>query len=208
MAPIRLVVGLGNPGPQHRRTRHNVGFWFVDELASRGGSSFRSESKFFGESCEVFLDGVKLRLLKPQTFMNRSGQAVGAFTHFFQLPLESVLVVHDEIDLPPGTLRLKQGGGHGGHNGVRDIVACLGSSEFARLRIGIGHPGHKDDVHDYVLRPPTKEQEEAMLNSLDEALEVWPQIVAGEFAAVMNVLHRRRRSDASDDEATEACDPK
>ena len=204
------MVGLGNPGPQYARTRHNVGFWFVDQLATRDGALFRHESKFFGEACEVFQSGQPLRLLKPQTFMNESGRSVGALAHFYQLPVDSLLVVHDEIDLPPGTLRLKQGGGHGGHNGLRDIVTCLGSSDFSRLRIGVGHPGHKDDVHDYVLHAPFKEQEEAMLASLDEAMKVWPQIVAGEFRRVMNALHRRRRRsdeerDGPDGENAESC---
>ena len=197
MPPIQLIAGLGNPGAQYARTLHNVGFWLVDELARQGNSTFRRESKFFGEVCEVSLGAHRVRLLKPETFMNRSGQSILALAQFYKLPVDSVLVVHDEIDLPTGTLRLKLGGGHGGHNGLRDISLRLGSN-FARLRIGVGHPGHKDNVHDYVLHTPRREQEETLHSSLDEALEMIPQIVAGEFKQVMNVLHRRRRR--SDDE--------
>ena len=202
MSSIQLIAGLGNPGAQYARTLHNIGFWLVDELARRGNAFFRREPKFFGELCEVTLAGNRVRLLKPETFMNLSGQSLLALTQFYKLPVESVLVIHDEIDLPPGTLRLKQGGGHGGHNGLRDISSRLGSNEFARLRIGIGHPGHKDDVHDYVLHAPRKEQEEILYASLEEAIKVMPQIVNGEFRQVMNTLHRRRKR-SDDDEETE-----
>ena len=202
MPSIHLIAGLGNPGAQYARTLHNIGYWLVDELARRGNVWFRREPKFFGEVCELTIASHRVRLLKPETFMNLSGQSLLALIQFYKLPLESVLVVHDEIDLPPGTLRLKQGGGHGGHNGLRDITSRLGGGDFARLRIGIGHPGHKDDVHDYVLHPPRQEQEEALHAGLDKAIEMIPKIVAGEFRQVMNVLHRRcRRSD--DDEESE-----
>ena len=200
MPSIRLIAGLGNPGAQYARTLHNVGFWLVDRLASQGNTTFRREPKFFGDVCEVKLGAHRVRLLKPETFMNLSGQSILALAQFYKIPVDSVLIVHDEIDLAPGTLRLKQGGGHGGHNGLRDISLRLGSN-FARLRIGIGHPGHKDDVHDYVLHGPRREQEEALHSSLDEAIKMIPQIVSGEFKQVMNVLHRRRRrSDEEDKE--------
>lgn len=203
MSSIQLIAGLGNPGPQYARTLHNIGFWFVDDLARQGNTSFRREPKFFAEVCEVTLAARRVRLLKPETYMNLSGQSLLAVSQFYKLPVESLLVVHDEIDLPPGTLRLKQGGGHGGHNGLRDIASRLGSNEFARLRIGVGHPGHKDDVHDYVLNAPRKEQQEALRTGLDEALKVIPQIIAGEFKQVMNVLHRRRRRSEEDDKRKE-----
>lgn len=194
-----MVVGLGNPGPRHKRTRHNAGFWFVDQLAERNGSAFRAEAKFFGEACELSLDGHRLRLLKPQTFMNRSGQAVAAMARFYQLSPEAILVVHDEVDLPVGSLRLKQGGGHAGHNGVRDVIAQLKSADFVRLRIGVGHPGHKDEVHDHVLHATTADEEASIQDSIDEAMQLLLQILAGDFPPVMNVLHRRpRRSDETE----------
>ena len=193
MPPMQLIAGLGNPGAQYARTLHNVGFWLVDALARQGNTAFRREPRFFGEVCEMNFTGQRVRLLKPETFMNLSGQSLLALIQFYRLPVESVLVVHDEIDLPPGTLRLKKGGGHGGHNGLRDIISRLGNNNFARLRVGVGHPGHKDDVHDYVLRAPRKEQEVALKESLDEAIKMIPAIVAGDFQQVMNALHRRKR---------------
>ena len=200
-SPIHLIAGLGNPGAEYARTLHNIGYWFVDELARRDNAMFRREPKFFGEVCELTISGHRVRLLKPETFVNLSGQSLLALIQFYKLPLESVLVVHDEIDLPPGILRLKHGGGHGGHNGLRDITSRVGGSNFARLRIGIGHPGHRDDVHDYVLHAPRREQEEALVASLDKAIEMVPQIVVGEFRQVMNVLHRRRRRSDEDEES-------
>jgi PTH1 family peptidyl-tRNA hydrolase len=148
---IRAVVGLGNPGAEYERTRHNAGFWFVDRLAARG--SFRVESKFQGELAKLRIGGQDLLLLKPATFMNRSGQAAQALATFYKIAPEQILVAHDELDLPPGTARLKRGGGHGGHNGLRSLHQHLGEN-YARLRIGIGHPGHKDQVLDYVLGRP------------------------------------------------------
>ncbi len=150
-AGIRLIVGLGNPGTQYEATRHNVGFWFVDAIANACRESFRAEPKFHGELCRVTLGGYDLRLLKPSTYMNRSGQSVAAVTRYFNLPPEQILVAHDELDLSVGTLRLKQGGGHAGHNGLRDTIASLGSREFWRLRIGIAHPGDRTLVTGYVL---------------------------------------------------------
>lgn len=190
---MQLIAGLGNPGSQYARTLHNAGFWLVDELARQANSSFRHEPRFFGEICDIQIANQRVRLLKPDTSMNLSGQSLLAVVQFYKLPVESVLVVHDEIDLPPGTLRLKQGGGHGGHNGIRDIASRLGTNNFARLRIGVGHPGHKDDVHDYVLRAPRKHQESALNESLIEAIKMMPSIVVGDFRHVMNALHRRKR---------------
>ena len=190
---MQLIAGLGNPGAHYAPTLHNAGFWLIDELARRGNSVFRREPRFFGEVCYIHVSSQRVRLLKPDTFMNLSGQSLLAVVQFYKLPVECVLVVHDEIDLPPGTLRLKQGGGHGGHNGIRDITSRLGTNNFARLRIGVGHPGHKDDVHDYVLRAPRKEQVSALNESLVEAIKMMPSIVAGDFRHVMNELHRRKR---------------
>src|SRR5574340_209360 len=151
MTGIRLIVGLGNPGRQYAATRHNVGFMWVERLAGTEGAALKPEARFHGLAGRLVLDGRELWLLQPQTFMNVSGRAVAAFAHFYRLAPEEVLVVHDELDLPPGTVRLKQGGGHGGHNGLKDIVAHLHTPAFWRLRFGIGHPGEKDRVADYVL---------------------------------------------------------
>ena len=139
--PISLIVGLGNPGGQYAETRHNAGFWFVDLLARKHGCVFRNESRFHGETCRIFQGSRECRLLKPATFMNRSGQAVSSLAAYFRIPPEQILIAHDELDLPPGTVRLKQGGGHAGHNGLRDIISALGGRDFWRLRIGIDRPG-------------------------------------------------------------------
>lgn len=189
---ILLIVGLGNPGPTYECTRHNAGFWFLDELARRHGCTFRAEPKFFGEIARLSLEGREYWLLKPATFMNRSGQAVLSMAGFYKIPPEAILVVHDEIDLPPGTVRLKRGGGHGGHNGLRDIVNRLGSSDFARLRIGVGHPGSSDQVVGYVLSRPSKQDEELILQTIDEAADVFPLIVGGGFEKAMHRLHSRK----------------
>lgn len=189
--PIQLIVGLGNPGPQYEATRHNAGFWFVDEVARACGGDLRHDNKFHGEACKVRIEGQDVWLLKPMTFMNRSGQAAGALAHFYKIPPEAILVVHDELDLPPGALKLKKGGGHGGHNGLRDLIARLGSKEFIRLRVGIGHPGHSSQVTGYVLgKPPAAEREEVEA-ALRAALDSLPDIVGGELEKAMNRLHSR-----------------
>ncbi len=189
MPAIQLIVGLGNPGPEYEPTRHNAGFWFVDELARRCRQEFRAEPRFHSEVVRCPLGDGESRLQKPQTFMNRSGQAVGALMRFFKIPVEQILVVHDELDLPPGTIRLKKGGGHGGHNGLRDLISHLGSKDFHRLRIGIGHPGHRDQVVDYVLKKPSGEDRRLIEDAIYAALDVMPDVVAGEFARAMNTLH-------------------
>ena len=188
---IQLIVGLGNPGSEYEPTRHNAGFWFVDELARRCRQDFHAEPRFHGEIARCQLDASECRLQKPLTFMNRSGQAVGALMRFFKIPVEQILVVHDELDLPPGTIRLKQGGGHGGHNGLRDLISHLGSKEFYRLRIGIGHPGHRDQVVDYVLKKPSGEHRRLIEDAIDDALDVMPDVLAGQFEKAMNTLHTR-----------------
>ena len=190
--PVQLIVGLGNPGPKYAQTRHNVGFLFVDELARGKGATFRHEAKFHGEACKLHLDGHELWLLKPMTFMNRSGQAVAALARFYRIPPQAILVVHDELDIPAGQLRLKQGGGHGGHNGLRDIINQLGSREFLRLRIGIGHPGTAREVTNYVLGKASPDDRIGIEAAIDEALRALPLILDGDLQGAMNRLHSRK----------------
>ncbi len=192
MAAVQLIAGLGNPGPEYDRTRHNAGFWFVDALARQHGGSFRHENKFHGEVARITVGGKDLRLLKPLTFMNRSGQSVSALAKFFRIPPESILVVHDELDLPPGTARLKKGGGHGGHNGLRDLISHLGGKDFYRLRVGIGHPGNKNQVVDYVLKKPSKDDRKLIDDAIYDAMGVMPLVVSGDFDKAMHQLHSRK----------------
>ena len=189
MAPLRLIVGLGNPGAEHLRTRHNAGFWFVDALAQRERLSFGIEAKLRAQTAKLVLDGQSLWLLKPNTFMNASGTAVGAALRYWKIAPEEMLVVHDDLDLPPGVARLKFDGGHGGQNGLRDLFAHIGHGKFHRLRIGIGHPGHKDRVTSWVLGRPSAVDEEAIVNAIGAALEVLPLVVQGHFDAAMKQLH-------------------
>lgn len=196
-ASLRLVVGLGNPGPQYAQTRHNAGFWLVDELARQHGVQFRPDGKAHGESCRIALAGQELWLLKPLTFMNRSGLAVAALARFHRIAPPEILVVHDDLDLPPGTVRLKQSGGHGGHNGLRDLIAHLGSPDFLRLRLGIGHPGDRRDVLDYVLRRAPREEQALVETAIAEALRELPRIAVGQIAQAMQALHRRRGDSSS-----------
>jgi PTH1 family peptidyl-tRNA hydrolase len=200
ITPIQLVVGLGNPGADYVLTRHNVGFWFVDALARAHGGSFSHERKFSGEVCRLTVADRDLRVLKPETFMNRSGQAVQALAAYLKLPPEAILVAHDDLDLPVGTVRLKQGGGHGGHNGLRDISDRLGEN-FVRLRFGIGRPGAGDEVIDYVLHRASEEDESKIMEAVSATLTVLPRILNGEMENAMHELHSRgvvpraRRSD-------------
>jgi peptidyl-tRNA hydrolase, PTH1 family len=189
MAGLRLIVGLGNPGPEHLRTRHNAGFWFADSLAMREGARFGLESKLFGETCKVDLGGRQLWLLKPATYMNESGKSVAAALRYWKIEPEEALLAHDDLDLPPGAARLKFDGGHGGQNGLRDTMQLLGHGRFNRLRIGIGHPGHKDRVTPWVLGKPGKDDEAAILRAIDDALAVLPLAVAGDFNEAMKRLH-------------------
>ncbi|MDZ7621862.1 MAG: aminoacyl-tRNA hydrolase [Candidatus Competibacteraceae bacterium] len=195
--PLRLVVGLGNPGPQYAQTRHNAGFWLVDELARQHGVQFRPDGKAHGESCRVALAGQELWLLKPLTFMNRSGLAVAALARFHRIAPPEILVVHDDLDLPPGTVRLKRSGGHGGHNGLRDLIAHLGGNDFARLRLGIGHPGDSREVLDYVLRRAPREEQARVETAIAEALRELPLVAAGQIAPAMQALHRPRGDPSS-----------
>ena len=186
---IKLIVGLGNPGKDYQEHRHNAGFWFVESLASLNGSKFTSQSKFFGEASSISLNTNKIFLLKPQTFMNSSGGSVKSFLNYYDVSPEETLVVHDELDLPVGTVRIKLGGGHGGHNGLRDIIKALGSNHFYRLRIGIDHPGSKHDVVDYVLKAPSKSELKSMEESLSSAIEITDLLVTGNFEDAMKALH-------------------
>ncbi|MBM4227644.1 MAG: aminoacyl-tRNA hydrolase [Gammaproteobacteria bacterium] len=190
---MQLIVGLGNPGAQYGRTRHNAGFWLVDALADQCRVDFREERRYQAEIASANLAGHPVVLLKPLTFMNHSGRAVGAYAGYFRIPVDQILVVHDELDLAPGTVRLKRGGGHGGHNGLRDITAQLGA-DFARLRIGIGHPGSASEVVNYVLGNPPAEDRKAMDDAIQRALDVLPQVMQGHFDRAMNALNRRADS--------------
>jgi peptidyl-tRNA hydrolase, PTH1 family len=192
MAGLRLIVGLGNPGPEHARTRHNAGFWFVDALAAQAGARFGLESKLFGETAKVEIAGQNVWLLKPATFMNLSGKSVAAALRYWKIEPEEALLAHDELDLPPGVARLKFDGGHGGQNGLRDTMRLLGHGKFHRLRIGIGHPGHKDKVTPWVLGKPGRDDEASILRAIDDALGALPLAVNGNFMDAMTRLHTPR----------------
>lgn len=190
---IKLVVGLGNPGSEYTHTRHNAGYWFVDMLAREFGSGFKSENRFLGQVCSVAVVDLACRLLKPTTFMNRSGQSVAALCAYFRIDPSEILVAHDELDLPAGGIRLRQGGGgHAGHNGLRDIMSALGSRDFARLRIGIGRPEDQRRVVDYVLTRPSTADRELIEKALHVAVESALDILSGNFQRAMNRLHAGR----------------
>ncbi len=191
-APIKVIVGLGNPGSDYEETRHNAGFWFVDLLAEHHGGMFRSEAKFHGQVCRIQVGGENCWLLKPATYMNRSGQSVSSFANYYRISVEEILVAHDELDMAPGVARLKQGGGHAGHNGLRDIISALGGRDFWRLRIGIDHPGDARQVVNYVLGRPSREDAEAVARALDDAQRVVPELMSGAYQKAMNRLHAGR----------------
>ena len=188
--PIRLIVGLGNPGSQYDQTRHNAGFWFVDELARRYSGRLVTEKRFSGEACKLQVGSRTVWLLKPMTFMNRSGLAVSQLANFYQIPVEQILVAHDELDIPAGDVRLKQAGGHGGHNGLRDIHAHM-TANYWRLRLGIGHPGDRNQVVDYVLSRPSVADEAVILRAIDTAAAQIELILSGEMQQAMQKLHSR-----------------
>ncbi|HET6631311.1 MAG TPA: aminoacyl-tRNA hydrolase [Rhodanobacteraceae bacterium] len=192
MTDLQLIVGLGNPGAEYLRTRHNVGFWFADALAQAAGARFAAAPKLHGEACKLEVAGKPLWLLKPATFMNESGRSVSAALRYYKLEPAQCLVVHDDLDLPPGTARLKFDGGHGGQNGLRDIIRHAGSG-FHRLRIGIGHPGHRDRVLPWVLGKPSAQDEEAMVDAVRRSLDVLPLAVAGDLNEAMKRLHTESR---------------
>ncbi len=187
---VKLIVGLGNPGPKYEHSRHNAGANFVAEVARKYNASLQIQDKFFGATARIAVDGLDTRLLIPNTFMNLSGKAVGAIAGFYDIAPGAILVAHDELDLNPGISRLKLGGGHGGHNGLKDIIKALANSrDFARLRIGIGHPGHAGDVVDYVLRRAPQAEQALIQNGIDAALEVLPLAVNGRWNEAMKQLH-------------------
>ena len=194
-SPIKLIVGLGNPGQQYESTRHNAGAWFVEQVSRQFNTSLNQDSKYSGLVGRTNIDGEDVRLLIPTDYMNNSGKSVAPLANFFKIKPEEILVAHDELDLPPGTVRLKQGGGHGGHNGLRDIISCLGNNKnFLRLRIGIGHPGSPDKVTSFVLGKAPSSEQDLIDASLDAALDVTPKVVAGDMQKVMNKLHRFKAS--------------
>jgi len=188
--PLRIIVGLGNPGPEHQVTRHNVGFWFVELLARRHGGEFRDYRKYSGETARVTIEGQELILLKPTTYMNRSGLSVRQISDFYKIVPDDILVAHDELDLPAGSVRLKHGGGHGGHNGLRDTIAHVGEN-FWRLRLGIGHPGNKSDVIDYVLTRAPRVEENVILDAVNTAADSVPLILEQGAERAMTKLHSR-----------------
>ncbi|MDO9226804.1 MAG: aminoacyl-tRNA hydrolase [Pseudomonadota bacterium] len=194
-ATLRLVVGLGNPGADYSETRHNAGFWFCERLARELGASFSVESRFHGRVAQARAAGISLLL--PQTYMNRSGQSVGAFMRFHRIAPGEMLVVHDELDIPPGELRLKFGGGLGGHNGLKDITAHLGTQDYWRLRVGIGHPGDRNEVANYVLKPPRREEQEQIDGALDRALLTWPLIAKGDWNAAIKHANTKPKQPAT-----------
>ena len=186
---IRLLVGLGNPTSQYEKTRHNAGFWFLDQLAERSRAGFRTETRFQGMVAKD--EARSLLLLKPMTYMNRSGQSVGALRTYYRLEVHEILVAHDDLDLAPGVVRLKRGGGHGGHNGLRDLIGHLGSPDFFRLRIGIGHPGRKEEVANYVLGPPSRSESEAIREALEFAITGLDELLVSGPERAMTLLNSR-----------------
>ncbi|HLN49782.1 MAG TPA: aminoacyl-tRNA hydrolase [Steroidobacteraceae bacterium] len=187
---MRLIVGLGNPGPEHQATRHNAGFWFVDELARRHGGEFRDYRKYSGETARVSIGTDEIVLLKPTTYMNRSGLSIRQLSEFYKIAADDILVAHDELDLAVGSVRLKHGGGHGGHNGLRDTVAHIGES-FWRLRLGIGHPDNKTDVIDYVLTRAPRSEEDLIMDAVNLAADCVPLLLEQGAERAMTKLHSR-----------------
>lgn len=200
--PVKLITGLGNPGPDYYTTRHSAGFWFVDALAGNFNLSFHTESRFHAQLSRLMAQGHDCWLCKPATFMNESGYAVQAVTHFYNIPLEQTLIVHDDIDLEAGLVRLKQGGGHGGHNGLRDIIQQTGNNGFMRLRIGVGHPGSRERVTPHVLGRPDKEDQELIITAIASAMDVIGLLLDGDLQGAMNRLHTRNRQEEQDEDET------
>jgi PTH1 family peptidyl-tRNA hydrolase len=192
--PLRLIVGLGNPGPEHALTRHNAGFWFVEALVRAYEGRFREHRKHQAELARIEIAHHEILLVKPLTYVNRSGLAIRSVTDYFRITAQEMLVAYDELDLPVGAVRLKRGGGAGGHNGVKDTIAHMGE-DFWRLRLGIGHPGSKDEVIDYVLRRAPEEEEHAILESVIAAVEIMPLLIKEGPDKAMNKLHGKRREE-------------
>jgi len=192
MNGIQLIVGLGNPGPEYEATRHNAGFWWLDEICREHAVRLGVEAKFYGRTGRLKLDGMEIWLLQPSTFMNNSGRAVGALAKFYRIAPENILVVHDELDLPPGTVKLKKGGGNGGHNGLKDISAHLGTPDYWRLRLGIGHPGDKNAVVNFVLHKPIVEEMDQISLAMNSSTALLPMLLEGTFEAAMLKLHSKK----------------
>jgi PTH1 family peptidyl-tRNA hydrolase len=192
-APVTIIAGLGNPGQKYEQTLHNAGFWFVDALLQKYGGEFRYEKRFDADTCRIRLEGEEVWLVKPQSFMNLSGQPVRSMLDYYRLNATDLLVAHDEIDLPPGTVRLKQGGGHGGHNGLRDLIQHCGA-EFMRLRLGVGHPGDKSQVTNYVLKQASADVEAEIERNIDEAIAVMPVLMNQGLNAAMKELHTQQQN--------------
>lgn len=190
MTNLSIIAGLGNPEEKYERTLHNAGFWFVDELARKFGGSFKYEKKFDADCCKVSINGADVWLVKPQSYMNLSGGPVRAAMDYYRLQPSGLLVAHDEIDLSPGTVRLKKGGGHGGHNGIRDVIKHCGA-DFMRLRLGVGHPGEKDRVTGYVLKRASSDIEAAVERNIDDAASVLPLLIDDGLNAAMKKLHTK-----------------
>jgi peptidyl-tRNA hydrolase, PTH1 family len=189
-SPVKLIVGLGNPGPQYDSNRHNAGVIFLHHLCKAYGGTLRGESKFFGEFGSINIAGCDIKCLFPTTFMNNSGKSVAAVCKFYKIAPENMLVAYDEIDFPVGVTKLKEGGGHGGHNGVRDIISALGGTkDFFRLRIGVGHPGHKSMVANYVLSDPSRSEADLIMRDIEDSIRVAPKFVVGEWEEAMRLLH-------------------
>jgi PTH1 family peptidyl-tRNA hydrolase len=186
---IKLLVGLGNPGPQYEDTRHNAGFWWLEAVARELKANLQPERSYFGVAARLSLQGQVLWLLEPMTFMNRSGQSVAALARFFKIAPDEILVAHDELDLPAGEARLKKGGGHAGHNGLRDIHAQLGSPDYWRLRLGIGHPGDRQEVANWVLKKPSAEQRDALQQAIERSLKALPDLLAGQMDKATAAIH-------------------
>lgn len=189
---IQLFVGLGNPGAEYEATRHNAGFWWIDQLAAETSTKLAVESKFLGIAGRLKSIGHEAWLLKPTTFMNTSGRSVAALAKFYKIAPEAILVIHDELDLPPGGVKMKKGGGHGGHNGLKDIAAHLGTNDFWRLRLGIGHPGDRNAVINYVLHPPMRNEMPLIETNIDESTSLLPMLLTGNFEAAMLKLHTKK----------------
>ena len=190
-ASYQLLIGLGNPGARYEATRHNAGVWLLERVALRYASGFKSSSRCFGAVADAEVGGTRVRLFRPDTFMNDSGRAAAAVAGFYKIPVERILIAHDEIDLSAGTVRLKRGGGHGGHNGLRDVVPCLGGAGFSRIRIGVGHPGSRERVIGHVLDRPPPAERAAIDEAIERVMDDVERIVGGDLEGVMNTLHRR-----------------
>ena len=194
MNGIRLFVGLGNPGPEYEATRHNAGFWWVDEVARATGARLSAEAKFFGLAGRMKSGAHEAWLLKPTTFMNASGRSVAALARFYKIAPEEILVIHDELDLLPGTAKIKKGGGNGGHNGLKDISAQLGTPDYWRLRLGIGHPGEKSAVVNFVLHEPSRDEANLIQDNIDESARLLPMLLEGSMETAMLKLHTKPKA--------------